>query len=186
MNQEAKWEKDGYLIRPARAEDAEAYFLQNFDPLDPEVARMTGCKGAFSRDEVISFFLGSLSDRERVFFLILSPDGRIIGESVINEIDWAARCGNFRIGLFHGADRGKGIGTWAVETTRDFAFGELKLHRLELDVYSFNPQAERVYRKAGFQREGVLRDAVRDGDGYADDILMSMLEDEWQRLRSGG
>ena len=44
-----------------------------------------------------------------------------------------------------------------VETTRDFAFEELKLHRLELDVYSFNPRAERVYQKAGFRREGVLR-----------------------------
>ena len=40
-----------------------------------------------------------------------------------------------------------------VETTRDFAFEELKLHRLELDVYSFNPRAERVYQKAGFRRE---------------------------------
>ncbi len=70
-----------------------------------------------------------------------------------------------------------------VETTRDFAFEELKLHRLELDVYSFNPRAERVYQKAGFRREGVLRDAVLDGQQYADDILMSILEEEWRQLK---
>ena len=56
----------------------------------------------------------------------------------------------------------------------------MKLHRLELDVYSFNPRAEKVYLKAGFKQEGVLRDAIMDGDSYADDIIMSILEDEWK------
>lgn len=37
--------------------------------------------------------------------------------------------------------------------------------------------------KAGFKREGVLRDAIRDGENYADDILMSILEDEWKALK---
>lgn len=39
------------------------------------------------------------------------------------------------------------------------AFERLGLHRLELDVYSFNPRARRVYEKAGFRREGILRTA---------------------------
>lgn len=93
------------------------------------------------------------------------------------------RCANFRIGLYHTTERGKGIGTWATEVTRDFAFEELKLHRLELDVYSFNPRAEKAYIKAGFKRKGVLRDAVLDGDKYTDDLLMSILEDEWRTLK---
>ena len=67
--------------------------------------------------------------------------------------------------------------------TRDFAFEDLKLHRLELEVFSFNPRAEKSYRKAGFQREGVLRDAILDGDAYADDILMAMLEDDWKAVK---
>ena len=68
--------------------------------------------------------------------------------------------------------------------TRDFAFEHLKLHRLELDVFSFNPRAERAYLRAGFRREGVLRDAIRDGDAYADDILMALLEDEWRAQKA--
>lgn len=173
-------DKDGYLIRLARAEDVDNYYEQNYCPLDKEVARLTGCKEAFTKEEVTSFFLKSLEDRDRYFFLIIAPDGRIIGESVINEIDWGLRCANFRIALYHTTERGKGIGTWATEATRDFAFGTLKLHRLELDVYSFNPRAEKAYVKAGFKREGVLRDAVMDGGKYADDIIMSILENEWR------
>ncbi|MDE6883189.1 MAG: GNAT family N-acetyltransferase [Lachnospiraceae bacterium] len=176
-------EKEGFLIRSARAEDVTDYYEQNYCPLDREVARMTGCREEFTKEEVTSFFLRSLTDDDRYFFLIIAPDGKIIGESVINEIDWDLRCANFRIGLYHKTGRGKGIGTWATEVTRDFAFEKLHLHRLELDVYSFNPRAEKVYLKAGFKREGVLRDAVMDGDKYADDILMSILEDEWKMIK---
>lgn len=180
------WEKDGFTLRLARAEDAEAYFRQNYDPLDPEAARLTGCKTQFTRDEVVDFFLRCVEDEDRHDFLIIAPDGRIVGESVINEIDWDLRRANFRIGIFHPEQRGRGIGSWAVRATRDFAFETLRLHRLELDVFSFNARAEQIYLKAGFRREGVLRDAVRDGDGYADDILMALLEDEWAALRQRG
>lgn len=184
MSKDYLWEKDGYLIRPASAENVNAYYQQNYCPLDKEVARLTGCKEVFAEEEVKTFFLKSLEDDTRYFFLIFSPDGRIIGESVINEIDWKLRCANFRIALYQPAERGHGIGTWATEVTRDFAFEELHLHRLELDVYSFNPRAERTYLKAGFKREGVLRDSIMDGEYYADDILMAILEDEWEEIKN--
>ncbi len=185
-NMKFNWKKDGLTIRLAEKTDAETYFEQNYCPLDKEVARLTGCKESFTKEEVLSFFLKSIDDDDRYFFLILSTDNRIIGESVINEIDWKLRCGNFRIALFHSNECGKGIGTWATEVIRDFAFDVLKLHRLELDVYSFNPRAEKTYLKAGFKREGVLRDAVLDGNQYADDILMAMLEDDWRKIKKTG
>ncbi|MDO5400519.1 MAG: GNAT family protein [Eubacteriales bacterium] len=172
-----EWTYNGFTLRPARAEDAEAYYLQNYCPLDPEVARLTGSKAVFTREEVISFFLRSLEDGDRRFFLLTAPEGQIIGEAVLTDIDWDLRCANFRICLFR--EKGRGLGTWATQRIRDYAFGELGLHRVELDVYSFNPRAMRVYEKAGFRREGVRRDAIRDGDGYADDILMAMLESDW-------
>ena len=178
------WTKNGYTIRPAQASDAENYFMQNYNPLDKEIARLTGCKEHFSKDEVVSFFLKSIQDTDRYYFLILSPENRIIGETVINEIDDQTKSANFRIGIFQSLEHGKGIGTWAVEITRDFAFEILKLHRLSLDVFSFNTRAEKCYLKAGFKREGVLRDAILNGNVYADDILMSILEDEWRTLKA--
>ena len=184
MKLDCSWEKDGFRMRPARMEEAERYYEQNFNPLDPETARMAGCKAAFSREEVLSFFRSAVESPDCCLFLVFAPAGRMIGESVINEIDFALRCANFRIAIYRPAERGRGIGSWMVQTTRVFAFEVLKLHRLELDVYSFNPGAERTYAKAGFRREGVLRDAVMDGDSYADDILMSILEEEWRALKA--
>ncbi len=178
------WTKNGYTIRLAQATDAENYYLQNYNPLDKETARLTGCKESFSKDEVISFFLKSIQDTDRYYFLIISPDNRIIGETVINEIDFNTKSANFRIGIFQSSEQGKGIGTWAVEKTRDFAFEVLNLHRLSLNVFSYNKRAEKCYLTAGFKIEGILRDAVLNGNEYADDILMSILENEWLELKA--
>lgn len=177
------FEKDGYILRLATLADAEEYYKRNYDPLDKDVARLTGCKEHFTKDEVISFFVDTLDDNDRYHFLIVAPDGKIIGESVINEIDEKVKSANFRICIFRSDERNKGIGTWAIEATRDFSFETLKLHRLSLDVFSFNTRAEKAYLNAGFRKEGVLRDAISDGDKYADDILMSMLYDEWLEIK---
>lgn len=173
---------DGYVLRQARAEDVDAYWA-GFCEFDPEGARLTGSKDHYERAEVVDFFLRCVDNPNRYDLLLIGPEGRVVGESVINETDWDARSANYRIALFGAVARGHGLGTWAVETTRDFAFGELGLHRLELDVFSINPRAQHVYEKAGFRIEGVLRDAIWLGDGYCDDVLMALLEDEWRALR---
>jgi len=62
----------------------------------------------------------------------------------------------------------------------NYAFNELNLYRVGLNVISSNERAFRAYRKAGFREEGRLRAAVyRDGQRQ-DRILMSVLRDEWQ------
>lgn len=109
MNIDVIGRKDGFIIRLAKAEDVINYYEQNYCPLDKEVARLTGCKEKFSKEEVVSFFMKSIEDDDRYFFLIIAPDGEIIGESVINEIDWELRCANFRIGLYRQTERGKGV-----------------------------------------------------------------------------
>lgn len=87
---------------------------------------------------------------------------------MLSEIDRETRSANFRIGIFSPKTRGKGIGSWMIHEPGDFAFRELKLRWPYLDVFSFNPRAEHAYLKAGFRREGVLRDAIRGGESYAE------------------
>lgn len=175
------WEReDGHVLRLARAGDVDAYWA-GLSTLDAEAVPLTGSRDRYEKDEATSFFLRCVDDPDRRDLLILSPGGAVLGESVINEIDWRARSANFRICIFGAAGRDRGLGSWAVALTRDYAFAELGLHRLELDVFSINPRAERVYERAGFRREGVLRDAVLLPDGtYCDDVLMAILEEEWR------
>jgi RimJ/RimL family protein N-acetyltransferase len=64
----------------------------------------------------------------------------------------------------------------------DFGFGQLRLERIELDVYALNRRAQRSYEKAGFRLEGTLRHA-HFADGQFQDVLrMAQLRDEWLAL----
>ena len=62
----------------------------------------------------------------------------------------------------------------------NFGFGIYNLHRIELQVYSFNKRAIHVYEKLGFKREGVLRDYLYFNNQYHDAIVMSILETEFK------
>ena len=64
---------------------------------------------------------------------------------------------HFRLCLFHEQDRVKGLGRWLVESCQDFAFSQLGLHRLELEVYFFNTKAQKLYEQVGFKQEGILQ-----------------------------
>ena len=115
--------------------------------------------------------------------MLIAQGNNIVGECVVSEIDPALRSAHFRIAILQNAYRGRGLGTWAVQSVCSFVFDTLKIHRLELNVFSYNTQAQRVYEKSGFRIEGIRRDAIMFNGKYADDILMAMLEDEWRLVR---
>ena len=64
-----------------------------------------------------------------------------------------------------------------------YAFEELGLHRVELEVFEFNQRARRVYERVGFVLEGTLRDALLFDGEWVDSHLMSVLEHEWTQHR---
>lgn len=177
-----EYEKDGFILRLSKKEDAERY-AKNLTPLDENIRYYTGSRGDFTEEEVKDFFLRCIDDDSRYDFLLVDTENNVIGESVLNEIDWQLRKANFRICIFDNSNCGKGIGQWMIEKTLEFGFEEINLHRIELDVFSFNERAIKAYIKAGFKEEGRLKDAIMDRDKYADDILMAILEDEWRTER---
>jgi RimJ/RimL family protein N-acetyltransferase len=78
----------------------------------------------------------------------------------------------------------RGLGTEATRLVLQFAFVELKLHRVDLRVLAFNKQAIACYEKCGFVREGVVREGALIGGEWQSDVLMSILEDEYKVVRS--
>jgi RimJ/RimL family protein N-acetyltransferase len=63
--------------------------------------------------------------------------------------------------------------------TLDRVFADGAIQRVELDVFSNNEAAIRLYRRAGFAIEGRKRRG-RILDGVEEDVVvMSLLRDEW-------
>ena len=71
-----------------------------------------------------------------------------------------------------------GIGYRAIYETIKYAFEELMLHRIELEVFDYNKRAKRTYEKVGFKRRR-KRDGLFFEKEYHDVILMSILEGEF-------
>ncbi len=73
--------------------------------------------------------------------------------------------------------QGKGIGSALMQAAVDMADRWLNLSRLELEVYTDNEAAIRLYKKFGFVTEGkLIRFAYRDGQ-YVDAFSMARLRD---------
>lgn len=71
--------------------------------------------------------------------------------------------------------QGKGVGTALMQAAVNMADNWLNLLRLELEVYTDNEPAIRLYKKFGFEIEGTLRQhAFRQGV-YVDSYFMARL-----------
>ena len=77
--------------------------------------------------------------------------------------------------------QGNGYGGEAIELLLELAFCHLNLNRVHLRVSSQNARALACYERAGFAREGVLRQDSFSGGEYRDTVIMGILRDEWLR-----
>ena len=167
-------------LRPITAVDAPDMFAALSDE---ESMRLTGTQQSFTFEQVEAFCSRLLEADDRVDYAItLQGDAneRYIGEVVLNSIDWHNRSADFRIVLQQQQYFGKGYGTEATELIVAFGFEQLKLHRIELEVYDFNPRAQHVYEKIGFVREGLRRDVLLWEGTYHSAIVMSLLASEFR------
>lgn len=155
-------------------------FLRWFN--DPEVRQFLLMYLPLSEAQEERWF-ESLPERsaDHIFGIEANTDEgwRLIGNCGLHRIDWKNRNATFGIVIGEKEFWGRGFGTEATRTLLRFAFHELNLHRVSLDVYDFNARAIRSYEKAGFRLEGTKREALfRDGR-YHDVHLMSILSHEF-------
>lgn len=69
---------------------------------------------------------------------------------------------------------GKGIGTKLFQELENWAIKN-KIHRIELTVMDYNIRAINLYKKMGFQKEGIKRDSLFVNGHYVNDIYMAKL-----------
>lgn len=75
--------------------------------------------------------------------------------------------------------RGTGIFLEAAQLVGSFAFGSVGVHRLESRVLLRNGRGNGAMRKLRAVQEGILRRSARRGGEYVDQVLWSMLKDDW-------
>jgi RimJ/RimL family protein N-acetyltransferase len=118
--------------------------------------------------------------QDTVIFGIRSLEtGALLGSCQLHGIHPVHRSAELQIRLGVPAERGKGYGTEAVRLLLDVAFRDLNLHRVSAHVFSGNATALRVYEKAGFVREGLLRKAAHIDGEYVDVVVMGIVREDY-------
>jgi RimJ/RimL family protein N-acetyltransferase len=136
---------------------------------DPEQLRLTGTHRTFTRTDIEAWCRSRAEAPGRYDWAVVETGGGgWLGECALNDIDTDNESASFRIAL----DRrlGQGLGTEATGLVLDFAFGELGLYRVELEVFDFNLRAQKSYAKSGFTVEGVKRGGLL-WEGVRHDVI---------------
>lgn len=159
-------------LRPFETRDLDAAWeLLN----DPEGRRLTGTHATFTREASDRWYRTRGQTTDRLDLVIATrDDDRMVGEAVLNELDVDNRSCGFRISLLGPSVFGRGYGSEATRLMVAHAF-DVGLHRVSLQVFAYNTRAQRVYEKAGFVVEGVMRDALYWEGDYHDAVLMARI-----------
>ena len=114
---------------------------------------------------------------EGVFSLVACTETEVVGQLSLHTFPTRPRRRHVgQIGMAVRDDwQSKGVGTALMQAAVDLADRWLQLRRLELNVYTDNAAAIRLYEKFGFTIEGTMVEfAFRDG-GFVDAYLMACL-----------
>jgi RimJ/RimL family protein N-acetyltransferase len=113
--------------------------------------------------------------RVKLFALRDAADAALVGTCQLHSIDCVARAAELQIRIGDVGKRDAGMGTDAVRQLIEFGFRDLNLNRIYLHVFATNARAIHVYEKAGFVREGVLRQAAFLDGRFVDVVVMAIL-----------
>ncbi|WNG44540.1 GNAT family N-acetyltransferase [Archangium minus] len=154
---------------------------------DPDVCRYTG--PPMTREEVVRH----IAERQRSWHgggngdvlglaCELKESGRVVGEGVLRGFSVPAKQAEVGLGL-QPQHQARELGTEALVALLRYGFEQLGLHR----IYAFcdvdNEASRRLTARLGMRHEGTLREnAFRHGQ-WRDELLISMLDREWESAR---
>jgi RimJ/RimL family protein N-acetyltransferase len=145
---------------------------------DPSMWRTTGMSRPNSMAAEREWF-ESLAEADDAVSFAVAASGDLVGNVGLRDID--GNDGTAEIGFYVlPAHQGEGYATQAARLAVGYAFDHQRLHRVDAETYGFNEASRRVLEKAGFEHEGVRRDAAFVDGAYRDVHVYGALASEWR------
>lgn len=174
----------GKLVRLAAFDPEEAGKAFSTWTRDSEYWRLmsSGAARLPSVREATKFFEKDVEEMDTgiyAFGVRTLADDTLIGEMVLDVVDWSARDAYVGLSIGDRANWGRGYGTEMMFLILRYAFMEVNLRRVSLAVFEYNPRAIRAYEKAGFRHEGRMRHLLNKEGQRWDMYIMGVLHEEW-------
>ena len=172
-------ESERLILRPLAEEDE--FDIVNWRNQDYIISNMFSVKGP-TIEEHRKWYENYLLSEDRVEYIITKKtDGKKLGTIGLSGIDRGSLKAEYGIILGDRNEWGKGYAKEASILLLNYAFLELGLKRIFLKVLAANTNAVKLYDSIGFIKEGLLRKDILKNDTFMDVIIMSILEEEWEK-----
>jgi [ribosomal protein S5]-alanine N-acetyltransferase len=128
-------------------------------------------------ERVVRRFVDCTPSYYRFWAVTDAQTDRCLG--MVNHHDGHIRSKRVAIGyVISPAQQRRGFGGEAVSAMLKFCFGDLGLHRAQAFIHPDNIASRGLAEKLGFRCEGRLRENLRVGDEWLDDMLYALLANE--------
>ena len=125
----------------------------------------------------------AMMDDANYAYLVGEAEGEVVAFAILRDL--GDPHGNRYLKRVAVARPGVGVGRAFLHRVVDWAFNHAGAHRFWLDCFCHNARAQRVYKKLGFTRDGVLREAYLGADGVRRDLtMMALTRPQW--IERGG
>jgi RimJ/RimL family protein N-acetyltransferase len=172
----------GQLVRLAAIDPQETAALVAGHSRDSEYSRLqdsSPCR-QYTKEGTQKWIEKQLEDQRTFAFGIrILADERLIGDVGLGGVSWNHGDAYLGIGIGEREFWGKGYGSDAMRIMLAYAFTELNLRRVTLNVFEYNQRAIRSYEKVGFQHEGRVRSYLNREGRRWDLVYMGILKEEW-------
>jgi RimJ/RimL family protein N-acetyltransferase len=186
MNRQDDYLSDKHVsLQARRPEDIVTLQTMLYDDLPTRARADTRAWQPIPPDPDLSpYAVKALADDVAFFSIVTTADGELVGEALLWGIDLHNRVAHIGLALLP-AFRGRG---WSVEVLQllcRYGFAVRGLNRLQFETHADNAAMIRAGTRAGFQREGMLRQAAWAVGSFADCVVMGLLAEEWRAASSG-
>jgi RimJ/RimL family protein N-acetyltransferase len=170
-------------LRDFRPDDAEAVHRWFND--ERVTADLVGRRDAFSLDDARGWVERAMdSSRDRKWAITIDGSDDAVGFVALFGLD---RQLGPELAVLVGDPSawGKGVAREAERQACIEAFRTHRAHRVHAEIPSTNRAAQKVVAFLGFQREGVMRQAIRRGDDAIDNEVWGLLPEEFTGWEGG-
>ncbi len=121
-----------------------------------------------------------IDNRENILFIMEKKEDNATIGYALGELDFNSNVFNLRrIAI---SEKGKGYGRESMLGVFKYAFESTDTNRLWLDVYPFHQVGINLYESLNMNVDGVLRENYKDDRGYLDQIIYSILREEYMEI----
>lgn len=167
------------MLRSLEIRDAKAMYETMCDTNVNAYMNIDGSKSSIENCE--NFIKNANANSNYKHFAIADEDDNWVGTISLKNIDRVVKQAEYAI-ITSSSVHGKGYAAKATKDLLDYAFNNLNLNRIYLDVLKDNVRANKFYVKCGFRLEGTFRQAIYIKGALYDLNWYAMLKDDYMRI----